>query len=324
MPDQYTQWHQIFGSVLEEVLTPVGITVQTEVDVSSSPPQIDILLLQRQQASSWTDEQRRYLPDGIRDSQASHILLEFKYTESVNEDAIRQILGYDTFYRRARKQLSSKEVQSFIVSAKTPRPETLTRFGYQHTEQVGIYQSDNVLLQTTPLLVLNELDAAPHNLFFKLFASRIKEKTTAVTELQKWGTTAFSVKLYWLIRGLLKLWLMKGEEIMEEAITVESLMEEGKLFKDLVLPMFTTEEIKTVLRDTPYGQQIREEGREEGREAMIKTLSRILVIRFAVDMDYFIPRFEQLSLSNLEALGEPALTIDSLADFEAVLNSLLL
>ncbi len=60
-----TKWHQLFGAVLEELLTPVGITVQTEVDVSSKPPQVDILLLQRQQAAAWTDEQRQYLPDGV-------------------------------------------------------------------------------------------------------------------------------------------------------------------------------------------------------------------------------------------------------------------
>ena len=60
-----TKWHQLFGAVLEELLTPVGITVQTEVDVSSQPPQVDILLLQRKQTAAWTDEQRQYLPDGV-------------------------------------------------------------------------------------------------------------------------------------------------------------------------------------------------------------------------------------------------------------------
>ncbi len=202
-----TKWHQLFGAVLEELLTPIGISVQTEVDVSSKPPQVDIILLQRQQTSTWTEEQRRYLPDGVRDSQAGHILLEFKYTESVNEAAIRQLLGYDTFYRRGRR-LAKKAVQSFIVSAKTPRQETLTRFEYYQTEHAGVYHSENVLLQPIPLLVLNELEVKPHNVFFKLFASRMQAKATAIDGLQRWWVRALPSRLHWIIQGLLKLWFI--------------------------------------------------------------------------------------------------------------------
>ena len=322
MTEQQTQtkWHQLFGAVLEELLTPVGITVQTEVDVSSKPPQVDILLLQRQQAAAWTDEQRQYLPDGVRDSCAGHVLLEFKYTESVNKQAIRQSLGYDVFYRRA-KELPDEEMQSFIVSAKTPRPGTLAKFGYHQTEHVGVYHSDNVLLAEIPLLVLNELDDTPYNVFFKLFASRAQAKMKAVSGLKRWWLPRLSQKLYWLIRGLLKLWFIKGEQMME-AITPDLLIEQGKIFKELLLPMMTPEEIEAVLQDTPYAQRIREEGREEGREAMAKTLARILAIRFAVELDHFSPLFKQLSLPTLETLSEAALTVDTLADFEARLNEL--
>ena len=77
------RWHHLFGSLLQELLTPVGITVETEVDVTSDPPKVDIVLLCRE-TGAWTADQRQYLPDGVRDSLASHILIEFKYTESVN------------------------------------------------------------------------------------------------------------------------------------------------------------------------------------------------------------------------------------------------
>jgi hypothetical protein len=43
------------------------------------------------------------LPDGIRNSKASHILIEFKYTESFNEKALQQALGYDFFFKRAKE-----------------------------------------------------------------------------------------------------------------------------------------------------------------------------------------------------------------------------
>lgn len=39
------------------------------------------------------------LPDGIRDCNANHILIEFKYTESLTADAIRQAVSYEYFYR---------------------------------------------------------------------------------------------------------------------------------------------------------------------------------------------------------------------------------
>ena len=77
-----TQWHHLFASLLQEIFTPINVQVDTDVEVSGKPPRADIILLQRLTTSTWTDEQRQYLPDGIRDSQASHILIEFKYTES--------------------------------------------------------------------------------------------------------------------------------------------------------------------------------------------------------------------------------------------------
>ena len=49
-----------------------------EAPIMSESPQIDILLIKRQ-TTDWTPEQRALLPDGIRDSKATDILLEFKY-----------------------------------------------------------------------------------------------------------------------------------------------------------------------------------------------------------------------------------------------------
>jgi hypothetical protein len=60
----------------------------------SNPPRVDVLIL-RQADTAWTAEQLERLPDGIRQSTASHILLEFKYTQSVNDDVLIQSLAYD-------------------------------------------------------------------------------------------------------------------------------------------------------------------------------------------------------------------------------------
>ncbi|HRJ41292.1 MAG: hypothetical protein KJZ86_09625 [Caldilineaceae bacterium] len=80
-------WHQLLGKLLELTLTPVDIQVETEVQITSEPPKFDILLLRRKTAR-WTDQQRALLPDGIRESNAAHHLLEFKYSESVGEDSL--------------------------------------------------------------------------------------------------------------------------------------------------------------------------------------------------------------------------------------------
>ena len=77
-----TRWHRLLGTLLEYLLTPVDISVHCDVKVMVNPPEADILLLRRETAQ-WTEQQRLRLPDGIRNTRAQHILLEFKYSESV-------------------------------------------------------------------------------------------------------------------------------------------------------------------------------------------------------------------------------------------------
>lgn len=59
-----TQWHYLLGALLEQLLTPVGISVQCDVKIMSNPPEPDILLLRRQ-SKHWTAEQKQRLADGI-------------------------------------------------------------------------------------------------------------------------------------------------------------------------------------------------------------------------------------------------------------------
>jgi hypothetical protein len=242
-PESKTLWHRLLGTLLQELLTPVGISVYTDFQIMSEPPLVDILLLRREQPE-WTKEQRALLPDGVRDSRASHILLEFKYTESVNEAAFRQALGYDAFYRRAQK-LPSVKIQTFILSAKTPAKATLSSFGYAPTEQPGVYRSENILLKAIPLLVLNELQDEPHNAFIKYFASRRKAKRAAYQILQRIGFERLSTKLYWLIAGLGRNWFaaLKGEVMTEEVLTVDDFIEMGRELHEYYLSTLTPAEL---------------------------------------------------------------------------------
>lgn len=156
-----TLWHRLLGKWLELLLTHVDITVYTEPQVMSEPPKVDILLLRRH-SPVWTTAQMRLLPDGVRDSMASHILIEFKFTESLNRARFQQALGYDYFYRQSQK-VAESIIQTFIFTALTPRLAFLEEYGYQVTTHPGVYQSVNPMLQPVLLLVLNELRPELHN-----------------------------------------------------------------------------------------------------------------------------------------------------------------
>lgn len=243
-PKPKTRWHRLLGKLLEELLTPVGIEVYTEVAIMSKPPEADILLLKRDPAG-WTPSQRALLPEGIRDSQASHVLLEFKYTESVSEDALLQSLGYDSFYRRIQ-QLTRTEVQTVLVSAKTPQPATLKHLGYRTTAWPGVYRSRKVLVQRIMLISLNELANLPHNAFFKCFASRRAEKRKAFATLKQaslvpWITTP----LNWFLEGLWKYWFAiteRGDETMQTELTPEQVTKMGREWGEIFLSRLTIEE----------------------------------------------------------------------------------
>ena len=122
-----SQPHQIFSGSLQESLTPVEITIHIEVDLLGESPKADILLLRRN-GEAWNAAQRARLPDGVRDNAAGHVLVEFKYTESVNPKALAQAIAYDYFYRQGQR-LREEQVQTVVLSARTPRKERLEMCG---------------------------------------------------------------------------------------------------------------------------------------------------------------------------------------------------
>ncbi|MCB0061397.1 MAG: hypothetical protein KDE19_04760 [Caldilineaceae bacterium] len=95
------------------------VGVDKEIGISSEPPRIDIVLLRRE-TERWTAAQRAMLPDAVRDSKASYVLWEFKYSESLTMDTLRQAQAYLYFFRTSRK-LKPEDVQMFILCAKTPQ-----------------------------------------------------------------------------------------------------------------------------------------------------------------------------------------------------------
>ena len=236
-----THWHRLLGSLLEQLLTPVGISVQCDIKVMVNPPEADILLLRRE-TPQWTAEQFERLPDGIRDCVATDILLEFKYTESVNETALQQTLSYDFFYKRTH-HLSANKVKSFLISAKTPHAATLKRFSYEKTCHQGVYHSASPLLEHVTLIVLNELSNDPHNAWIKCFASRNLEKQKAFISLRQTKKGFISLDLQHTLSGLWRNWFNSLEDLtMNTDLTPEKIMEMGRFWDKTYLSQFNAKE----------------------------------------------------------------------------------
>ena len=248
---ELTQWHRIFGTEQELALTSVAIEVYPELDLMSKPPKADLLLL-RNQHPVWTDEQRARLPDGIRDTTANHILIEFKYTESANIRALRQAISYDHIYMEAKLRANpefegqpEKALSTFLLSSMSPSKKTLTGLGFEPTDKKGVYRCDDPIKGRITILSLNDLAREPHNALVKCFASKPKEQEAAFAMLRETGMMLISPELLWLLEGLEVTLVEKGGLKMPETatseITAEYLMDIGKTIYERNLPLLPVE-----------------------------------------------------------------------------------
>ena len=231
----HNPWHKLLGKIFEELLTPVNVTVKTGVRIMAESPEADVLLIRRNQPE-WTEEQRNLLPDGIRDTEADHVLIEFKYSESVNRDALFQALTYRYLYLKIQK-LRPEQLHTVIFSSKTPSKQFRMDFGYQESDRPGVLHSNNVMLDVLHILVLNDISDAPHNLFIKCFASRQKEKERSFKKLLESNLKQLSASLSQIFMGMRSIFASTQEEkdIMEYELTPERVMEIGKSFEDAFL-----------------------------------------------------------------------------------------
>jgi hypothetical protein len=230
--------HHLLGSGMEMSLATVHVLVKTESSVLSDSPKVDMLLVQRE-GRTWNDAQRARLPDGVRDSAAANILVEFKYTESVTEDGLLQAAAYDLFYRRAQR-LAKEQALPVVLSAKTPQKSRLAKWGYEEWQR-GVYRSNMPILRRVMLLALNRLPPRSNNAYVKLFASREQEREAAFASLDK-SVLADSVDMHAYVLGLRQALNVKGELDMAEVLTPEKVLEYGKKIRQLIFETGTREE----------------------------------------------------------------------------------
>lgn len=333
-----THWHQLLGKLLEELLPAVRITVQTEFNIMSNPPRIDVVLLRRQ-AAAWTPAQRARLPDGVRDSTANHILLEFKYTESVTRRVIHKAIGYAAFYRDTQElPTPHSTAQIFILSSKTPRRAFLQTYGYQVRALPGVYYSDNCILQDIPLLALNQLRDVPHNAYMKCFASRQREKAAAFALLGDRDKVKLSPRLGEFLMGLRTYWFTGGTKMdTVDVITPESIMALGQKMGQAYLASLTVEDVLARFKPEERLRGLKPEERLAGlepylaelaqaqqRQSEYHALDRTLRLRFQAALETYQQRLAPLDLASLNELNELLITVDSLPAFEAALENMLL
>src|SRR5262249_24588652 len=134
-------------------------------------------------------------------SRAGHILIEFKYRETIQEETFQQAVGYDYFYQQGQ-QLARPQVETFIFSAKTPQKATLQAFGYEQTEATGVYRSKTVLARQITLIILNELLPVSYNAFVQCFASQRRVRRAAFQRLLDEGQNTLNDALWIFLTGL--------------------------------------------------------------------------------------------------------------------------
>ena len=241
-------WHQFLGKDFDLVFTPLGLEILLERLALSEPPRIDIVILRRH-TPEWTAEQFALLPDGIRQSKASHILIEHKQTESINLQVFKQALIYDELYPQGHG-VKPSAVQTFILSARTPSSKTLQECGFVAGELAGVYTSNNLYAARLTLISLNELQPTLNNAFVQCFATRRRVRDAAFKLLLAQGWERMSNAFWDFLLGLQQQWAEKEGEMTtkleERVLTPEMMMETGKAIRKLWLANLTPEELATL------------------------------------------------------------------------------
>lgn len=250
-----TPWHRFLARGFEDTIGRERVLVKSESPTGSEPPKVDTVLLRRE-TPTWTEAQRALLPDGIRDTDASTILIEFKYTESLTLDALWQAVGYDYFYR-TNHELTQDDVRTFVLCAKTPQASRLAAFGYEATDLPGVYRSKNIYVAHITILALNQLRNEPHNALVKAFASRSKEKAKAFRLLRRFWK--LSAELLLLLQALQAVWSLPEGASMSEVLTPERVLELGQEWTKLLIQQTPKAKLKAWM-PTELKQELIDQG----------------------------------------------------------------
>jgi len=229
--------HTLFGSIMKETLIPQNLEVESSYEIGKGPPKLDVLIIRRK-GDWWTDEQLEFLPDGIRQKQCKYVILELKYTESINQIAIFQTLGYLGYYV-SLKRINIDDACTFLVSAKTPSIETLSKLNFEKTYIKGVFEPKVRVLKPLSLVSLNDLSEERYNLWIKLFSSKKKQKLSALQKILALDLKKISQELIMTVFKIIAFWLKTGEISMQQIEKQVSRIEVDDLAEDAAVLFFT-------------------------------------------------------------------------------------
>jgi len=218
----------------------------------SEPPEADILLL-KLKSPKWTKKQLERLPDGIRESTANHIMIEFKATESINKETFIQAAGYEYFYKRSQK-ITDNEIQTFVMCAKQPQKANREQYGYTNRVQAGIYQSTNIAYEHITLISLNELPDELHNAWITCLASKKLKRLKAFNLLKSQGFKQIPQHLKWFIVELWQHISTKGDDDMALNLSPNEIKEIGKMWG---ASLFTSDELDELISTASLEARLR-------------------------------------------------------------------
>lgn len=117
-------------------------------------------------------------------------------------------------------------MHAFLVSSKTPNPHRLTGMGYQESERPGVYRSSNEVCRYVDIISLNDLTDEPHNLAFKMFASKREVRANTYDHLMARPEIPEEVVYY--LKTLYEDWSDHGGPEMITNMTKEEIIERGR------------------------------------------------------------------------------------------------
>ncbi|MBF0602458.1 MAG: DUF4351 domain-containing protein [Nitrospirae bacterium] len=221
------------------------------------------------------------LADGLHDLDVDQILVELKITESLNEDALMQLLVYDYLYLKTAK-LKRHQLRSVIISSITSRKEFLVSHSFKPVGPVGVYECIPPCGGVVRLIFLNELVDEIRNAPLKCFASRQDEQKKAFETIKYTGLFKLSEAFGQTIVGLWRL-KMKGtlNSPEMEGITPEYVKQLGKEWFEFMVDATPEEELFSLPKFEHRLVQEHLNGERAGeRKEAAKILTRQLQRRF--------------------------------------------
>jgi hypothetical protein len=167
--EQQTNWHHLFGLMMQDFFTGTSCEVELERDLSVKSQFLDVLIL-----SNPDIVLDRVLPDGLQGQLVEHNLITFKsHRDTMNSTAIDELLAHLVNYRKQASPnfddlLPEDRFRLFAIAARLP--VGLFQQVLATEIQPGVY--DIVWgVRTIRIIVANELPQTAPNALLHLFTA---------------------------------------------------------------------------------------------------------------------------------------------------------